>query len=253
MQRVLKFFQKGIYFFQSLHTGFFLGALSRKHLELIDLRKYSRSKRYFKEDYNKKALFEWEQLAVDRHFKECESIMLTAAGGGREVYNLEKQGYNITAFEYNDLLRNYANYLLKKENLNTIVNRGERDSCPVIDKKFDGIIVGFGSYTHIKGSTNRINFLKELNKKLNPDGVLLLSFYLRSYALMNLKRIYKIANLSARICKNEKVELGDSLDIEYIHYFSKEEIYNEVSTAGFKLCEYNEGAFGNAVIKKIKK
>lgn len=249
-QKVLNFLQKGIYFFQSVHTGFFLGALKQSHLEKIDLRKYNNSKGYYDEGYNKKALFEWEQLAIDTFFKNCKTLLLTAAGAGREAYNLEKQGFELNAYEYNDKLRVYGNKLLENENLTTRIHACERDYCPKSKVKFDGAIVGYGSYTHIKGSEKRISFLKQIHGNIAPNGIVLVSFYVRSYAYMNLRRIKKTANFAARIFKNEPLELGDSLDVEYVHYFTKEEIEKEFNKAGFLLLEYRDGAFGCAVAKK---
>jgi len=241
---------KLIYFFKSLHEGFFLGALSRKQLEKLDLSYYSKKKIYHQDEFNVKPLFEWEQLAIKQYFKECKSIMVIAAGAGREVFNLSRMGFEISAYEYNEKLRTSGNSILKKNNIEVMIQASERDKCPRGNVLYAGVIVGYGSYLHIKGSANRIAFLKHVSENLSLGGVVLLSFYTRHMARKNLNRIYKMAGMAAKIFGNGPIEKGDSLDFAYVHYFSKEEILHEITKAGFKILHYDEGIFGNAVIVK---
>ncbi len=247
---ILKLLRRFVYFIESLHTGVFIGLLNHKHLSKIDQIHYGAHKGYYKDDYNKGELFDFEQEAINNFFKDCKSILVTAAGGGREMYMLIKMGYEVTGYEYNKKLRNYANALFSRENIDAVVLPAERDKGPLTNKTFDGVIVGYGSYLHIKGSSTRIAFLKKVSESLKKGGIILVSFYVNKDSRMNLERIYRIGNFVANITKNEKVERGDSLDVEYVHYFSGEEIMNELTQAGFIILNYSEVGFGNVVARK---
>lgn len=240
-----------ICWFRILINGIFIGILDREDLKQIDQWFYNRSNIYTDDSYNKKALFSWEETAIRRFFAGCRNIYVLAAGGGREIYNLNKMGFDVDGSEYNEKLRNYANDFLKREGVNKTVEEAERDKCVTTNKKYDGVVLGWGFYTHIKGRDNRIEFLKQVSEILNNDGLILSSFWSTDKPSKMLKRIEKIGKFISRVFKNETPEPGDSLAPEFVHYFMKQEILDEFTQAGFELLYYNDEIYAHAVGKKI--
>jgi hypothetical protein len=50
-----------------------------------------------------------------------------------------------------------------------------------------------------------------------------------------------------RLRQREKIELGDALEPEYVHYFTQNEIAGELREGGFALQYYGEDPYGHAV------
>jgi hypothetical protein len=220
---------------------------------MIDIWYYNKDAEYTNDIYNK-TLFPWEALIIQQYFKASSSIFVTAVGGGREVYNLAKLGYEVEGCEYNQKLCDYANKFLAREKIASKVFTSERDTCPKLDKIYDGIIIGWGAYTLIRGAECRINYLKEISKYLDTNGVILLSFWTIDDTPNSLNWIEKSGNMIATILNNPKVEKGDLLEPNFLHCFSRKEIEYELCQAGFKLdCfRYKEyELYGHAIGIKI--
>ncbi len=155
-----------------------LGFLSRESLHQMDHYYYDSQKKLYCDDaYNKKGLWGWEKEAIDAYFQACQSVLVTGAGGGREVLALRRNGYEVDGFECHAGMVEYANALQKKEgfipNLQTMV----RDQCPDGERTYDGLIVGWGAYMLIQGRARRVEFLRNLHAKGWEKSPLLLSFF----------------------------------------------------------------------------
>ncbi len=249
--RVVKKFLHIGYFIESLWVGFWLGILKRNILTKFGELHYNNVERYFNDDHNKKPLFNWEKNAIEFFFKECRSIMVIGAGGGREVYNLEKMGFDVDGFECNEKMCEYANMFLSRMGMKSKVIFVEHDKVPVTTRKYDAVIVGWGAYTHIKGTHKRHLLLKDIYELLNINGKVLISFLKAKSYFLKLGLIFKWGNFWARIFRNEKIEKGDTLlPYHYGHYFYKAEIENELNSVGFEMLNYDETDYGNAVGKK---
>jgi hypothetical protein len=252
LNKILNNFYRILIYFKSIMIGFFIGLLRKNALKKIDQYFYNGEKHYTSDDYNKKELLQWEREALKNYFSDCRNLFVIAAGGGREVYNLSKLGYKVGGSEYNPKLRDYANIFLKNESVQSTIIEADRDICPIIKGKFDGIILGWSLYTHLKGSQKRIEFLRSVSDMLNIGGVVLLSFWSMRYSYMNLKRISRIGNFFSSLSKNEKIEIGDSIEPEFVHYFSREEVSKELRMANFDMVYFADEEYGHAIaIKKL--
>ena len=64
--------------------------------------------------------------------------------------------------------------------------------------------------------------------------------------------IFKIASVLRRVRRsNEPVEIGDTLDGTFDHYFTEEEIKAELEAAGFEMIHYAADPFGHAVGRAV--
>jgi len=232
---------------ESCLNGFWLGVLSYGSLQKIDEIYYSDDKSYYSTEYNKKGLKQWEKKAVDEYFTDCPTLLLTAAGGGREAYHLLKLGFEVDAYECHPGLTDFANKLLIQEGFRSSVKVAPRDECPAVGKKYDSSIVGWGAYTHIMGRERRIKFLRQIRVQLNENAPLLISFWSRTNNNWRHKSIARIGNTLRFFLNRERLEIGDDININFVHYFTEREIRLEMKEAGFDLIFYSRKPYGHAV------
>lgn len=235
-----------------LISSFWLGFLNPKSIDTADEYYYSIvSKKYQKDEYNASGLFDWEKEIIEEFFHNKKEVLLIAAGGGRETLALLKMGFKVDAFECNLELGKYGNDFLKRQGYNSKIEFLNKNEIPSTGKRYDGIIIGWGAYTHMMGSRNRINFLNGLKSLLRENGVIFISFYTRNEKSRRLNYTYKIANFLRTIRFAEKVELGDDIDYNFVHNFSKNEIIDEITKAGLKDVYYSEKQYGSLVMKSL--
>lgn len=231
-------------FLDAFHSGFWLGVIGKNGLWYFDEVHYKESTTYIDDDYNEKGLFDWETYIIENHFKEVKTVMLIAAGGGREVLGLSKRGFTVDAYECNAALVEYGNRFLKKKNVDSSINHLPRNTVPSEIRKHDVVIIGWGAYSHIKGGANRIRFLKALYPYMNEAGRLMISFIWVKDRNRRDRLIQSISGFLGFFCGGERAEQGDKLVPNYIHYFTGEEIRAELNKAGYRIVEYDEEKHG---------
>jgi hypothetical protein len=236
----------------ALFNGFWLGILGRGTLHSIDQAYYDNSQtyddyRYRDEEYNRKGLWKWEKKVIDQYFLSCKKLLLLSVGGGREVLALNKLGYEVDGFECNPHLVEFANELMAKEGLNSMIKISPRDDCPPLAQSYDGIVVGWGSYMLIQGREKRILLLKKLRKVIQAGSPILISFFVRSKSSTYFKLVCFFGNIIRFLFRQDRLEMGDNLAPNYVHHFTQEEIELELQASGFKLALYSTETYGHAV------
>lgn len=235
-----------------LHQGVWLGLLDRHGFHHIAEQQYLNWTRYRDPDYNRSGLWWWEEAMLERFFGSCQSILVGAAGGGREVLALTRRGIQVDAFECAPGLIEYCRELLAAERIVTRVAVAFPDQVPEELGLYEGLLMGWGGYMHIAGQETRIQFLQQCRRHLRPGGPILLSFFVRGTEAKRFRWIYHIAQTIRRLHKpGELVELGDTLSGTFDHYFTKEEIQRELVAAGFTLEYYADTPYGHAVGRAI--
>jgi len=235
-----------------LTEAFWLTVLSRKALKAIDDFHYSRSGKYKDKDFNKSMLNDWEEKMVLTYFSECKTIMVLASGGGREVYALEKMGFNVEGYECNKTLVEVSVKIMQDEGIKAHIAWVPPNHCPDNKKKYDGIILGWGAYIHVKGRETRINLLKEISSHLSDDGPFMLSFwYANEYMEAYCEKISRINKKLCKILKKQAVEKGERLSPFSGKYFTFDEVEQEMNEAGFNLIYKEARPYGHVVAKKI--
>jgi Tellurite resistance protein TehB len=242
-----KIFEKLYSVIFACFTGFWLGLLKREDFHLIDELYFNNSKMYYKEGYNKRGLWNWEKEVINKYFYLCKKLLLIGVGGGREYLALHNMGYDIDGFECNPKLVEYANALLEKEGIFPNIQISSRDACQYGMKVYDGIIIGWGAYLLIQEKERRIALLRNLRNQLKENSPVLLSFFCRSDAEHRFKVVSTIGNTIRRLFRRNFLEVGDYLNPNYVHYFTREEIASEMQEAEFQLVLYATDSYGHAV------
>jgi hypothetical protein len=132
-------------------------------------------------------LFPWEQKAIDEFFARPPAhVLVGGAGGGREALALVDMGYRVTAFEPSDVLSSalarqarridrLAVYRGRYEDLPTLTTL---DGGPEVNLEglgpFDAVIVGWGSFSHLRTDRLRVATLESLARL--TSGPIVISF-----------------------------------------------------------------------------
>lgn len=242
-----RWFEVSITAARGVFVGAWLGLLDRTALHATDELYYRRTRMYHDEHYNLSGFFPWEAQALERHFHGCRSMLVSSAGGGREVVALERRGLAVVAFECHPGLAQTANELLSREGLKTRVALAPRDECPSDIPTCDGAIIGWTSYTLMQHASTRIRFLKQVRARVPNGAPLLVSVFARREALRYLRIVAGTANVLRAIRGRQKAELGDDLVPNFVHHFSEDELAAELEAGGFRLAEFSRVGSPHAV------
>jgi hypothetical protein len=238
----------------ALLTGAWLAVLGRPTLNAIDDLYYvgGESRRfspidYQDEQYHRLGLWTWEQSAIDRYFPPAGRVAVLGAGGGREVLALRKLGFEADGWECQPAFVATANRILEREGLPPSVAEVPRDTVPAGDARYDGAVIGWGAYTMIQGRGRRVALLRSLRARLADGAPLLLSFFPRRDDERRFRVTAATANVGRLLLGRERVEVGDYLEPNYVHYFSESELRSELEDGGFELLAYAAHPYGHAV------
>jgi protein-L-isoaspartate O-methyltransferase len=238
------FLKKLTNFLDAAFSGFWLGVMSQRSLDYSDELYYRQNKQYTDDKYNEAGLFNWEKPVIEKHFSNAKGILLIAAGGGREVLALSKMGFEVDGYECNPTLIEYANKLLNKNNINNKIKYLPRNSVPGEINKYDGIIIGWGAYSHIPGNKKRLLFLEGLYPFMHDRSRLMISFIWVKDRNRRDRMIQKVSRFFGFLSKKEKTEPGDKLEPDFIHFFAEEEIKKELTQSRFTIIDYYSTEYG---------
>jgi hypothetical protein len=235
---------------KAVHTGLWLGALSPDALARLDAAVYRGEYGYHATaEHNLRGLFDWERDSVEAAFPRGGRVLVTAAGGGREVLALRRLGYSVDGYECNEALRGFANRLLDEQGAHGEVRAVPRDECPDVEVPYEAAVVGWGSLSYVRGSARRRRFLARLRAAVREGAPVLVSFYARSYDSRRLRVVARTGSAVGRALGREPVELGDVLDPTYQHYFDRDELRAELESAGFALERFSREGFAHALAR----
>lgn len=228
-------------------AGVWLGILDRDALLEIGDAFYAQHERYADDDYNLSGLWAWERSRLERDFAGRRRLLLVGAGAGREVIALARSGHEVQAYECNLALVEEANRHLSAAGLASRVRFAPPDTCPPAGGAFDGLIVGWGAYMLIAGRARRVALLRAMRAQAPAGAPLLLSFFVRPPGARRFVVVRGIGNLLRRLRGREPLELGDDLEPEYVHYFTRAELAAELAEGGFTLRSFAVEPYGHAV------
>lgn len=241
-------FLESIYkFSDAALSGFWLGIMSEKAIDRYNKYHYDRLPKYLDDKYNLSGLHRWEYERIKKFFYASKTFLLIGAGGGRETAALRKWGVEIDSYECSEKFVAYGNDFLKRNNIDASITWLPVNSVPDLIKKYDGIILGWGAYTHIYGSWNRISLLKKLHPFCKNETQIMISFFTRNGMGRKDKIVGSVSNFFRFFCRRPKTEAGDRLESYFAHYFNRQEIESELKQSGFSLLEYYDEEYGCAV------
>ena len=246
-------FLAGLSVLEAVHSGVWLGLLRRRQLNAVTARYYRDQACYVDAGFNGSGLFDWEALAVSRHFPSTGTILVAGCGGGRELHALAAMGLRTTGFDPDGRLVDTA--------LSTdwgsvahvpAVLHALPDEVPAGMGMHDACLLGWTAYAHIAGRDARIAFLRALAACLAPGAPLILSFWARPPSVRQMRVSHRVASLVARATFNARLpEAGDWLGRHFIHYFDEAGIREELHEAGFELAIYLEQPSAHAVATRL--
>lgn len=236
-----------------LFQGLWLGLLSRERLARLDEFYYGEAQAnqpdYAGDGHNLRGLFDWESAAVARHFPRGGRVVVTGAGGGRELVWFLQQGYDAVGYEPHPQLVTAGRELLRGRDFDERLHPCDRDRFPTGATPCDAVIVGWCSYMLIPGRSRRVGFLRGARAVLSPGAPLLVSFAVREPGQMLFHEVARLANVARRLRRDELVEAGDMLSPNFIHHFTRDELAAELSAAGFQLETFEREPYGHAVAR----
>ena len=199
-------------------------------------------------EYNLRGLYDWEARAVDAAFTPGGRVIVTGAGGGREVIGLLERGFDAVGFEPDATFVQAGRKLLEERGSEGRLNVAPPSAFPAVEPTCSGVLVGWGSYSHIHGRKRRIAFLADARAAMNGGGSLVVSFLLRPE-----RRFFRVAtavaNVIRRLRRNPPVELGDVLHPTFMHRFTRAELESELDDAGFRLETFAAEPYGHAIAR----
>jgi hypothetical protein len=236
--RAHRVFKRALAGLDAVWAGLWLGAMRREDLFDVDTAYYLELDRYRSDEHNRRGLFDWEEASLREFFPVRGRLLVTAAGGGREVLALAGRGYEVAGYECNPGLVEYATSLFARDGVAATVRLIAPDRAPDASGPYDGAIVGWASYMLVPGRARRVAFLRELRALLPAGAPVLLSFFTRDARSPRHRIVAAVARVVRRLHGGEPIELGDDLTPNYLHPFTEEEIASELADAGFRIARF---------------
>ena len=131
-------------------------------------------------------LFPWESRAIEcLGLTKGSTVLLGAAGGGRELEALALDGVRVLAFEPSELFTSAQEVAANHESANVwradyaelvhAANTGSGVLSELTAETFDAVILGWGSIGHVLDHADRLALLRATNR-LAPDAPLMCSY-----------------------------------------------------------------------------
>jgi hypothetical protein len=106
--------------------------------------------------------------------------------------------------------------------------------APRTGRSYDAIVVGWSAYALIAGRARRVAFLSDLRSQAEPGAPLLLSYFVRAADdPLDYEVVRRVGGLLRRARADDPLELGDTLEANFVHTFTKEEVAEELIAAGW--------------------
>lgn len=233
----------------ALHEGFWLGCLTSEDLNHVTAAFYENSQWYQSDEHNRSGLFDWESAAIKQYFRPGSRILVAAAGAGREMLALHREGFQVEGFECNPNLLQISRSVLTQNGAPDSVTLCAANEVPPGPRVFDALIVGWGAYSHIAARRHRIRFLDSLRQLGTANAPLLVSFLLHQPSNYDVLTRH-VARLSRALSLTQKdeIEIGDHLSRDgFRHLFVRSEVESELKAAGFEVVLFSEESYGHAV------
>jgi len=195
-------------------------------------------------------LFPWEEQVVDRFFPTPPArVLVGGAGSGREAFALLERGYEVVAFDPSvGLTSLMASRTHPAGKLS--VYRGGYEDLPVLSAvggdggtvsladmpPFDASVIGWGSYSHLRTTEQRINTLRAFGDA--TDGAVVVSFLKLASSHLGLRRL---AGLRRFLRARKGRQAGDafSVHIGFYHVFDDHEVRDLAQRAALEVTYLN--------------
>jgi hypothetical protein len=234
---------------QTLFEGFWLGFLPDSVTDLVSEWSYGEGNEYTGAAWLDSGLQFWEEIAVDRFFTPGCSVLVAAAGGGRELIALARRGYKSAGFDCCRSMVSAGQRALSARGIDSRIEWAPPCRIPQGLATWDAAIIGWNGYTYISPRSRRIEFMKSLRPHLRPGAPVLVSGAIRPGKSGQLVWTPRIANAVRRLTFRRPVfGTGSCFPGRPRHQFARRELEGELSEAGFSpVAFWRWGPFGAVV------
>jgi len=220
-------------FITALYRGFWRGVWDEHDINAFVVRLYEQNDWFGSAEHNLQGFFPWEAELLHEHFEGCASIVVGAAGGGREMIALARAGWQVDGFECHPVLVQKCKEYLSQVGVSAEIFQAAADEVPTHLPTYDAAIVGCGALGHIVGRSKRVRFLRDLKSHLTNGAPVLLSVGRRPEGSQYHNVIYQVARIVRLVGRSNSLEVGDDPFDLYTHRFTETEVHAELREAGY--------------------
>lgn len=215
--------------------------------------------------YGRRSLEAWEAAMFDRALPPAPArVLVTAAGSGREARALIAEGYLVDCLEPVPAMAEACAavegigdvWTASHSDLVTAVEQGGGPAAALADRRFDAIVVGWGSFTHVL-SRDRQHRLLAACDRLAPSGPIFVSFFARAQGTSRQTRSLELGSrLGRRLAAGRGLERGDlqiglAWHLGFTHALTTEEI-EALAVALGRTAEIDMSPYGHAVLRPAR-
>jgi hypothetical protein len=237
-------------------------ALSTDELEALTIRLYGHAPNR----YTSRTLHDWEAALFARELPAPPaSVLVTAAGSGREARVLVERGYKVEALEPVPAMAAScasvpgvgAVWTADHDDLVAAVETRTGPAAALADRRFDAVIVGWGSFTHILTRERQRRLLAACDR-LAPSGPVLISFFTRGEGLGRRPRAFEAgARLGRRLAARRGVApkdqwIGFAWHLGFTYPYTAEEIEGLAAGVG-RTADVAMTPYGHAALRPTGK
>lgn len=226
--------------------GLWLGVLDEERLALLDQTYYDGEAVYRTEAHNRRGLFPWEEHVVREHLVPGSTVVVTGAGGGREVVALLARGFDASGYEPNAALAAVGSALTVADGFGDRVHVSGRSVVPD-GVRADAVVLGWGCYMLVPSRTRRVELLRAAAAATGGRGVVVLSYFPMPGDRRQFAAAHRVAAPLRRWRGREQPLLGDALTPNFAHHFTRGQVRDELTAAGLRLVASGTGNYGWAV------
>jgi hypothetical protein len=209
----------------------------------------------------KPGLFPWESEAVQTPpFPGSGRLLVGGVGGGRELVGLASLGYEVVAFEPSSLVEG-ASQVASDWPGTEVVQASYRDLIAAADGRasplsrvladgFDGVVLGWGSLSHVVSADERQSLLASL-RRLLPSAPVLCSFWSDPgphRPTPAQRALHRVGNWAERL---QEPGLRFQSRSGFIHVFTRDELESLARDAGYDPVLYEGEPFPHALLAPL--
>jgi ubiquinone/menaquinone biosynthesis C-methylase UbiE len=191
-------------------------------------------------------LFAMDEEFVFEHVIAGNKVLDIGCGTGRHTLMLEKSACKVFGIDMSNHMIKQTKEKLKKAGITSVrIVNADMLNLPFSNESgFDVALLMFSTFGLVFGKENRLKFLKEIKRVLSTDGRIILHVHNEEYAAspsknISRKIIDRLGQLTGDMEKGDHLvqNYREGLDIR-IHTFSKKEIEELLTSAGFNILRF---------------
>ncbi len=148
---------------------------------------------------------------------------------------LAAMGYDVVGFDPSPPLVDFGNHLLTATGTaGTLLHSRASDVPEGLEGPFDAVHFGWGGISHVRWRGTRVAMLRSVRALCADGAPMLISFLTRPPDSRRFHVARSVATAVGRLRGDRRpIELGDTVDGSFDHYFTFDEMESELTDAGF--------------------